>query len=492
MKRILYLALAVLTLGLTACDEDTLTVGGDVMPKHDKVTSSQAVFTINSRSVAADSVLANTNTCYLGSIVDPETRAMTTCDFLAQFHLAEGNSYPTQDRIVKTDGKIQADSCYVRLYFNNYYGDSLTTMKMSVMELDTNKVMEENVNYYSNLNVSDYVNEASPYNISMTYTLRDMTRNLTTSSTSYKGNIVVKLPAAYGTYIMNQYYTHPEYFKNSYSFIHHVCPGFYFRTTGGVGSMVNISISALDVYFRYHTTAADGTDSIADGMQRMAATEEVIQNTHISNEIPSSMLDSTNAFTYLKSPAGIYTEVTLPVADVVAGEHYSDTINSASVSFNRYLDESESDYTLSPPSSVLMVRKADLYKFFEDGELPDSKTSYLTDFSSTYNAYVFSNIAQLLTIMKNEREKGAGVSKTESEAARNAKYAAWEAKNPDWNKVYLVPVKTDYSTTTTNSGISTKTLLRVRNDLGLSSVRIIGGQGNAITMNVVYSRFQNN
>lgn len=492
MKRILYIVAVALTLGLTACDEDTMTVGGDVMPNIDKVTSSQDVFTLTSKSVAADSVLANTNTCYLGSIVDPETRATTTSDFLAQFHLAEKNGYPSMDRIVKTDGKVQADSCYLRLYFNEYYGDSLTTMKMSVMELDTNKVMEEGVNYYSNINAADYVNEDSPYNISLTYALRDMTRTITTSSTSYKGNIVVKLPAAYGTYIMNQYYAHPEYFKNSYSFIHHVCPGFYFRTTGGVGSMVNVAISALDVYFRYHTTNADGTDSIVDGMQRMAATEEVIQNTHVSNEIPASMLDSTNDYTYVKAPAGIYTEVTLPVADVVAGEHYADTINAATITFNRYLDESTSNYTLDPPSSILMVRKADLYTFFEEGNLPDSKTSYLTDYTSNYNAYIFSNIAQLLTIMKLERDAGAGVSKTESEDVRNAKYAAWEAQHPDWNKVYLVPVKTDYSTTTTNSGISSKTLLRVHNDLGLSSVRLKGGPGKNITMNVVYSRFQNN
>lgn len=492
MKRFAYLLSALLVGGLSACDDDTVTVGGDVMPTYDKVASSQAVYTLTSRSVAADSVLANTNSCYLGSIVDPETRARTTCDFLAQFHLSEGNSYPAEDRLVKTDGRVQADSCYLRLYFNDYYGDSLTTMKMNVMELDTNKVMEEGVNYYSNLNAADYVNEASPYNISVSYALRDLTRQLVTSSSSYKGNIVVKLPAAYGTYIMNRYYAHPEYFKNSYSFIHHVCPGFYFQSAGGVGSMVNIAISALDVYFRYHTTTESGTDTIVDGMQRMAATEEVIQNTHISNEIPEAMLDTANAYTYVKSPAGIYTEVALPVAEAVAGEHYSDTLNTASVSFNRYDDASGSEYTLDPPSSILMVRKADLYSFFEDGDLPDSRTSYLADYSSTYNAYVFSNVAQLMTIMKDERDAGSGALKTESEAQRNAKYAVWEAQHPDWNKVYLVPVKSDYSTTTTVAGLTSKTLLRVRNDLGLSSVRLRGGQGGDITMTVVYSRFENN
>ena len=90
--------------------------------------------------------------------------------------------------------------------------------------------------------------------------------------------------------MLEKYYQHPEYFKNSYQFIHHVCPGFYFKTAGGIGSMLQTSLTALNVYFRY-TSTEDGTPKLVDGMQRMGATEEVLQNTTVSNKIPAALTD---------------------------------------------------------------------------------------------------------------------------------------------------------------------------------------------------------
>ena len=131
-----------------------------------------------------------------------------------------------------------------------------------------------------------------------------------------------------------------------------------------------------------------------------------------------------------------------------------------------------------------------MYKFFEKENLPDSKTSYISVYDASNNAYSFANIGQLLTILKNERDAGAGVVRTESEEVRNAKYAQWEAANPDWNKVILIPVQADYTTTTNIYGVSTKTLQRVRNLMGMTSVKIEGGANAAPQMSVVYSRFK--
>lgn len=473
-----------------ACDDNTLGVGSDIMPAVDRVSSTRQTFTLNSTSVRVDSVLANTNSCYLGSIIDPETNAKTTCDFLAQFHVLENLVFPSRDRLYVNPetGFIEADSCKLRIEFKDYYGDSLATMKLTVTELDTNRVMQEGQNYYTDLAPADYVSTTSPYTVSQTYSLRNVSR-LPSTAINYN-NIVINLPKEYGTYILRKYYERPDFFENSYQFIRHVCPGFYFQTSGGVGSILHVNVSALDVYFRYHTTnPVTGADTIVNGLQRMAATEEVIQNTHIENTLPASMLDNTMGYTYLKSPAGIFTEVELPVGDVVAGTHYTDTINAARIAFPRINPESETEVTLAPPATLLMLRKSEMFSFFEQGKVADGRTSFITDFSNSYNAYVYSNIAPLLTRMKNERDAGAGVSRTESEASRLAKYAAWEAAHPDWNKVVLIPVQADYITNTTST-TSTKTLLRVRNELGLASAKLVGGDGGNLSLDVTYSRFE--
>ncbi len=51
----------------------------------------------------------------------------------------------------------------------------------------------------------------------------------TDQSKNYR-SIVVRMPAAYGTFILRKYYENPDFFRNSYEFIHHVCPASTSRT----------------------------------------------------------------------------------------------------------------------------------------------------------------------------------------------------------------------------------------------------------------------
>ncbi|MFW5567262.1 MAG: DUF4270 domain-containing protein [Bacteroidales bacterium] len=453
-KHLLLSLFALLLSSLIACTDDTGTLGGDIMPETDFVTPYSEVFPVTSRALTVDSVLANTSTCYLGSIIDPETRAKTTCDFLAQFNIFENFALPDRSLMNKdNDGNIIADSCDIRIYFDSYYGDSLTTMKLSVQELDTAKVMKENVNYYTNLDPQDFVSTTSNVKKDLTYTVKDLARSESANSgTTYYRSIVVKLPASYGAWILEKYYQHPEYFKNSYQFIHHVCPGFYFKTAGGIGSM--------------------------------------LQNTTVSNKIPAALTDPANEYTFLKSPAGIFTEITLPIDNIIAGEHYTEEISGASISFRKFNKENPTPYDLPAPSSVVLLRKKEMFTFFEQGKLPDGANSFFASYSSSTNAYQFTNISLLIKTLKQERDAGAGVVVSDTEEQRQAKYAAWEAKeeNKDWNKLVLIPVKPEYSSIASSTGTSTNVLQRVRNELGLSSAKIEGGPGGNLKLNVVYTK----
>ncbi len=476
-----------------ACDDDTAAIGSIVMPGHDNVTTAQETYTVKTKTVIADSVLANTNDSYLGCVIDPETRAKTTCNFLAQFHVMENTIYPAKDKMLKdSKGNIIIDSCDIRVYINDYYGDSLTTMKLNVQELDTNKIIKENVPYYTNLDANEFLTLGKGVQTAVAYAVKDLGRadSLTDGSTYYR-SIVIKLPKEYGSYLAGKYYENPDFYKNAYQFIHHVCPGFYFSISGGVGSMVYAQTSTLNVYFRYHSKNAAGNDTIVDGMQRMAATEEVIQQTIAENNMPESMTSADNPYTYIKSPCGLFTEVELPISDIVAGAHYTDTINSANIVIQRNNSEKPKAYNLDIPSHILMVRKNKAFDFFEKNKLTNNRDSYIANFNTTYNSYTFSNISKLVTLLKNERDAGAGVTVADDEAARNAKYAIWEGKNPDWNKVLLIPVKTESSTTTSSSGTTSSTLLSVKNSLGMSSAKLKGGKQDDVKIDIVYSRFDN-
>lgn len=483
------MAIALAAFTLTACDDDTAGIGGGVMPDFDNVTTAQKTFQVKSRTVLSDSVLANTNNSYLGCVVDPETRAKTTCNFMAQYNVLENTIYPDRDKMLKDkDGNILIDSCAIRIFISDYYGDSLQTMKLAVQELDTAKVIKENEFFYTNLTPENYYTAGKGEQATLSYAIKDLSRP--DSITSLSRNIVVRLSNDYGRFLVDKFYENPQFYSNSYQFIHHVCPGFYFQIKGGVGSMAHARTSTLDVFFRYHTNE-NGKDTIVSGMQRMAATQEVIQQTMIDNTIPASMLDPDNDYTYVKSPAGLFTELTLPMDSIIAGSHYNDTINAASITLSMVNGEYNGKGIIGSPERLMLVRKSEAYKFFEESRLTDDSNTFLASFSSSYNAYTFSNISRLITNLKNERDEESGVLPTDNETTRKAKWAAWEANNPDWNKVMLVPVDVETTTTTNSYGTTSTVVLGVKNQLGMYSVRLKGGQKGLINLNVVYSRFNN-
>ena len=466
----------VLPLFTFSCDDTTGTLGSGIMPDEDGLQISQATYKVFTRSLKADSVLATTDLCYLGRVTDPETNATTTGDFLAQFYLQDNYKFPHDSMMVKAEnGKIEADSVTLQLYVSSYYGDSLNSLKIGIYDLDTLNVMKENESYYTNINPEQYVNKApNAIRKEQTVSIKGLNESVSSDNQAYR-NIQIKLPREYGTFIINQYYKNPDYFKNSFNFIRHVCPGFYIKTLSGNGIMFSIDVSTLSIYFRYKMN-----DSIYNGVNRIAATEEVIQNTHVENKNLDPLLNE-KAYTYLKTPSGIFTEVTLPIDSIYHGEHANDTVNSAKLIFTRQNNESGSLYNLEIPTNILMVPKKQLYTFFEERKVADGIESYVTTFNREYNSYTFNNISQLIVKCQNNRKQGAGIQPEDSPQTCQNKYQIWEKENPDWNKVVLVPVTTTYN--------SSGTLSRVRNDLGLKSVKLSGGDTGNISISIVYSRF---
>ena len=128
-----------------SCDDNTATLGVDMMPASDLVAKNYQVYDVTTESYAVgDSVLARTNMSYLGRFTDPETNTTIKSDFLSQFHCEEGFSIP--DAVLN-------DSCTrfdLRLFINDFIGDSLQSFKLSIYEL--NQQLDPNADYYTDLN----------------------------------------------------------------------------------------------------------------------------------------------------------------------------------------------------------------------------------------------------------------------------------------------------------------------------------------------------
>lgn len=460
--------LATILLSVAACDDNTGTLG--ITNDNDQISVSYNTFELKSTTILADSIISNSSTSCFGQVTDPETGTKIKADFLAQFHVMENYKLPAYDSIVSKDseGKVLADSIEIKFYFQKYYGDPENVLKMNVYELDRQNIIKEDTVYYTNTDLRQFVKDLSTPIAIKTFSPIDRTvDDGTLSGSTYYNNVRIKLPAACGSYILNQYYEHPEYFKDSYSFIRNVCPGYYFSLVQGDGTMLYFNVGTLDIYFSYTQN-----DSVYAGMTRFAATQEVIQSTHIENSGTQKLLARAvqSDSTYIKTPAGLYTELELPV-DEIYKDHTNDSVNNVKIALTRYNQFSNAAYPLGIPQTLLLVRKKDMYSFFENKENANSITSYATSFNM--NQYTFSNIARLISYCRTEKRNGAneeGISEAE-----------WEAKNPDWNKVVLIPVEV----TTDQYGYANTTSI----DLELNSVCLVG-EKTPINLYVTYSKFK--
>ena len=480
MKTIIYTVIAIMScITIASCDDTTDSIGNSLTDNMDMLKVTTDTFNVATRSIVADSVLSRSTTGYLGKIRDIETGNYITGDFMAQFSTQENYKLPEKDSIVSLqDGEVIADSCSIRLFYTDYYGDSLATMNITAYEM--NEPMKEGVKYYSNFDpIAEGLIRNDGMKVNKTYTLTDLSISDEdrADESSYTPNIKINLNKPYtdkngvtynnyGTYIMRMYYEDPDRFKNSYNFIHEVCPGFYFKTNDGIGSMAYITVSQLNIYFRYLN------DSTYVGTTSFSATEEVLQTTNISNDKQNiADLANDNTCTYLKTPAGIFTEITLPV-DEITENHSNDTINTAKISLTRINNNTHDEYSLSAPSTLLMIPKDSLYTFFENGDNVDYKKSFIATYSSSTNQYTFNNISGMITYMADIKKKGL------------AENSSWLNEHPDWNKVVVIPVSV-----TTNSSSQ---IVKIVHDMSLTSTKLVGGSENPyepIKINVIYSKF---
>lgn len=477
MKFIKLTAFLLAAFSMVACDDTTDTLGSSITNKVDNLTITDATYNVETQSLVAGPVLSKSNNGIIGRVKDPETGTYLTADYMAQMVPLSTFSIDTLQYIKDANnGELRADSCYLLVSYQSTYGDSLAPMKVTAYEMS--KPMTEDKNYLTDFDpmTEGYVAE-NGYHNSATYSLSKATGNFkiylnkpyTKDGVTYDN---------YGTYMLKTFVEHPEYFKSNYQFLKNVCPGFYIKHEGGIGNVADIWNTEVQFYWSRQKTikASDGvTDSIAKGygFNRIDGTEEALQTNHIVNDAASiASLAADPSCTYLKSPAGIFTEVTLPVDEILRG-HENDTLNTASVTFPRINNtETDNQYTFDTPSYVLMIPKDSIDSFFENGDVVNNRNSFYASYSSsTTNGYTFSNISNLITAMS--KKKGS---------------------SENWNKAMLIPITV--STVVENSST---VISKMTHNMSLTSTRLVKGTNETtsdgkpaspIQIKVIYSKFK--
>ena len=488
MKKNLILPLIALAGFFASCDDNTDELGYSLTNPTDRMAIDYGTFNVNSETVKLDNIISRSSTGYLGKIKDPETGSYITCNFMGQLHIMEDYEFPPLDSLVLTNGEIIADSCKLQVYYSTYTGDSTVSMKCKFQELA--KPLSESETYNVDFKPTiengflrkDGLTKSTTYSL-IDYSIRTLHdgvahRHFDISLNDEYTDEDGKKYNNYGTYIMRKYYEPggSKNFKNSYNFIHNICPGFYLEHTGGIGCMANIAYTNLIVYIRFIEWQYQDIETLVFG-----GTEEVLQKTNITQdqEIIDQMKDEGD-HTYLKTPAGLYTQITLPVDSVFEG-HEKDTLNTANIFISRENNTQETNsYTLPIPQEVMILPADSVENFFTNEKVIDNRSSYTTSYKEATNGYTFSNISSMMRMMKDAKTKYI----TEHEGTTDEQF---EALFPNWNKAVIIPVTISSIVTAMDTKIT-----RVTHNMSITSTKLVGGKDNpdAIKISCIYSKFQ--
>ena len=459
-----YLYVGLLAALIYSCDDATTGIGDSTIAAGDSIPAGAAVYDVYTRSILADSVYARTSTAYLGKYTDSQFGEFSA-DFIAQFNCTDNYEFP--ETVQEITG-IQ-----MRMYYEKFFGDESNAMRMQIDTLDKVIPEKELSTFYTSVDPTQYYDENSKPIARKAFAATGASVNDTTivnydswgnpTSTSYYWQDV-KLPTSLGKYMYDKYKEDKNNYKNAENFIKNVLKGFYVHCTHGDGTILYFNDMQLRLNFKYLIESKSGKlDSLVNGSATFAATKEVIQANRFQNSDRLKELIEEKDYTYLKTPAGIFTEVTLPIEDIHE-MHMRDTLNAASITFTRYNEKSDKKYPMGIPQTLLMVRKCDMHNFFEKNKTFDGLTSFIAEYvgsSASANTYSFPNISSLITLCINEKKQG------KNEA--------------DWNKVVLIPVKTE----TDSNG----TIIGLKSNLDMESAGLMGGENHPLNMQILYTTF---
>ena len=446
---------------LFSCD-DTTTGIGDFVSDNDKISAFADSYTVSSRTVLLDSVYSRTRNAYLGRYTDPDF-GLYSADFIAQINCPQNFELP------ETVQDIEETS--LSILYREFYGDSLASLRLRVDTL--NKVINDTGKdkslYYTSFDPKLYYDADKAPMVEKTYAAIDksLSDSILNDQSLYMA-VVADLNKDFSSYLFKKYNENGHAnFKDAHAFINNVLKGFYIHVTQGEGSVLYIEDVQLRMRVKFLTErkSTGKVDSVAYTIVPLSSTKEVFMSTHMESTDGLKALAEEKGHTYLKTPAGLCTEITFPLQEIY-NEHQNDTLNSVSLTIKKYKDAG-SNTDLTPykpgvPQQLLLLRKSDMKDFFEQNKTFDNKNSFLGVYDPKTNGYTFTKLNRLISQIFSEIRNG-------------------KAKDEDWNKLLLIPVSTEEDMSHNIVGVS--------HNMEINSARLFGGEdGEELKIDIIYTK----
>lgn len=405
--------LLVAALLAAGCESRNDATGLSVIPDYTKVTTETATLPLSYSTISAGSlggrltgettpdgmtlnnIFVNSGYAYIGSIPNEEYGEVKS-EYLTQFYVPKGFKF------TKEVYKDKIDSVFLTLYYSGYTGDGAQPMEVEAYKLKKTPPMGDK---YSLGDISAYTDGAELIG-QVSYTAASGNGKTETSTT-----IRIPISKTFGQEIYDRSRKGDPVFASQEAFNAYF-PGVYLKNGAGKGSILRVARTALTFYYQTKNAAYDpakpkeGVKEYITGVQELSHTGEVPQASRYGNydlDKLTSASASESGYSYIKAPAGVFTEVTIPttrLAGLLKPEPgIVKALNSAPLTVVGEPNEANA-YLLNAPSYLLLLPRDSVQHFFESEftELNTRLTAYVSTTTIAGSAtYTFGNIAPLLS-----------------------------------------------------------------------------------------------
>lgn len=469
---------------LISCDNDTSSLGGSLTPDNDVITvKADSCFATSRTILSSDSLTVLSTKCCLGRFTEQGSGAMFEAGYMTQIGCMENmyladSVYGIGDHVFPAwfDSAVAGQKPYyanLKLYYTYYFGDPANSVKIEIFPLD--RMLDANTHYYPSVDPSDFCDTGAEPLASITVSgdnlqNYDSIRDLST----YYPSITIPLPDSLAKFILESYFDPAtrHYFADATSFMENVVKGFYVRCTQGDGTVLYIDRTVLEVNFKFIGLDKNDEPAVESLMADFSGNSEVLQ----VNCLKWSGLEgqiSDNSCTWIRSPFGVLTEITLPIDSMRDNEY---VLNAAQLRISTAVTPSNR-YKPSVPSYLLLIRKDKAQQFFNRNSMVDNTESFAAAYATKYGTYTYENIAAMVEKIYSDREDWL---EENEKTLQNGGLEAYEQARPDWNKVLLIPVSPNVD--------SRNSALSYNLDIALHQVKLIGGD-TKIKIKTIRSKF---
>lgn len=455
---------------LYSCDDATSGIG-DFLANTDEINAYSMSFkattnTIKFEDLNPKGVYSRTNSAYLGKFTDMDFGTFSA-DFITQINCPENYSFP--------DNLQEIEETTLELYYNSFYGDPKAPMRVRV-DMLTQPIDDDGTDpslYYTSYDPTLFYDASASPLAEKDYTAAPDTatiHSIVINLDENKKDFGSSEKMTFSQWVFQKYKEDHNNFKDAHAFIHNVLPGFYVHNTHGEGSVAYIYSIWLRMKAKYLTQSSSGkTDSLVTAYIPFSATPEVYMSTRLENSDKLDNLVQEKTHSYIKTPAGLCTEVKLPVKEMYE-KLSNDTLNSVSITFTKLKEISEnsneSPYKMGIPKNMLLLRKSEVNAFFEENRNYDDRSSFIAEFNEDSYSYSFTRLNRLISQIFSDM-------RTKPEPAEG-----WD----EYNKLVLIPVTAEYDA-------QQEYIIGLSHDLEVNSAKLIGGEnGEKLDVEVIYTR----